>query len=71
MKRKTLSNIVSYIGAAVSSGQGLDGVQNGSNAIRNSGVFNLLKNKYQVKIKDHGDIHEIFSKVHNELHKKK
>lgn len=48
MKRKTLSNIVSYIGAAVSSGQGLDGVQNGSNAIRNSGVFNLLKNKYQV-----------------------
>lgn len=50
---------LSYLGACFTSGQPIQGVELGPRAIRNSGIFNSLQNKYHVTVNDHGDVKEI------------
>ena len=54
--KQTTTKNLQFIGAAVHSGQNLEGVDKGPEAIRNSGLFKALESKYEVKTKDHGDI---------------
>ena len=59
-----MSKVLAYLGAAVRSGQEIAGVETGPEALRNSGVFNLLRDHYKVDVKDYGDIHETYSQAH-------
>ena len=48
---------LSFLGACLHSGQPIKGVELAPQAIRNSGLFSSLAEKYEVKVKDYGDIH--------------
>ena len=54
--RKTLSTGINYIGAAIKEGQTLSGVDTAPDALRNSGLFDSLKKKFNVEVKDYGNI---------------
>jgi hypothetical protein len=54
--KTTILKKLAYLGAAISEGQPIRGVEIGPSLIRNSGVFNLLKNNYGVDVVDYGDI---------------
>jgi arginase family enzyme len=54
---KTLLTSLSFLGAAIHEGQSLPGAHKGPSIIRNSGVFDTLKNIYHIHpITDYGDI---------------
>ena len=54
---KTILKTLSYVGAAINEGQPLKGVKKGPDVIRESGLFETLKNIYHVpNIKDYGNI---------------
>lgn len=54
---KTNVKVLSYVGAAICEGQPLEGVKKGPQILRQSGLFDTLKNVYGLeKLKDHGDI---------------
>lgn len=50
---------LAFLGACLHSGQPIKGVELAPSAIRHSGLLQALAQKYEVKIKDFGDIHEI------------
>lgn len=50
---------LSFLGACFTSGQPIQGVELGPRAIRNSGIFKSLQNKYHVAVSDHGDVKEV------------
>lgn len=54
---KTILKTLSYVGAAINQGQPLKGVKKGPDIIRETGIFQTLKNVYKIKeIKDYGNI---------------
>ncbi len=55
--RKTTAQTLSFLGAVFSEGQPNNGVRYGPKLIRESGIFDILKENYNVtKIQDYGDI---------------
>lgn len=55
-EKKTNISRVQFIGAAIKSGQDLEGVEKGPTAIRQSGLFKSIAHKYNAEIIDHEDI---------------
>jgi arginase family enzyme len=57
MKTK-ITNIkkLAYLGAAISEGQAVRGVETGPNLLRGAGMFHMLNKNYGVDVVDYGDI---------------
>ena len=54
--RQTLVKKLAYLGAAISEGQPIGGVEKGPQLIRQSGAFNMIKNNFGAQVVDYGDI---------------
>lgn len=54
--RQTIVKKLAYLGAAISEGQPIGGVEKGPKLIRESGAFNMLKNNFGAQVVDYGDI---------------
>ena len=56
MKKVTTSKNLTFLGAAVHEGQSIKGVEKTPQILRDSGLFDSLKKKFDVEINDIGDI---------------
>ena len=54
--RQTIVKKLAYLGAAISEGQPIGGVEKGPRLIRESGAFNMIKQNYGAEVVDYGDI---------------
>ena len=54
--RQTIIKNLAYLGAAMSEGQGITGTEKAPQVIRESGVFDVLKNIFNVNVNDFGDV---------------
>lgn len=54
--RQTIIKKLAYLGAAISEGQPIGGVEKGPELIRQSGAFNMIKNNFGAQVVDYGDI---------------
>jgi len=54
--KRTTAKTLSFLGAALSEGQLVKGVEKAPDIIRRSGIFNLLRNNYDVGVQDYGNI---------------
>lgn len=56
MKKVTTSKSITYFGAAVHEGQSIKGVEKIPQILRDAGLFDSLKKKFNVDVNDIGDV---------------
>lgn len=56
MKKATTSKSITYLGAAVHEGQSIKGVEKTPQILRDAGLFDSLKQKFNVDVNDIGDV---------------
>lgn len=54
--RQTAARSLSFLGAALSEGQPVRGVERSPNIFRDAGLFDFLRSNYGVQVRDYGNV---------------